>query len=226
MVPAGMDATARAESPPTPAAVEGFGGGHTRAPAVSETAVLRSPRLRERLVEAIRASAWTSAVSRGAAVVAGMLALASIGAVSALAGRGVPIPVTAVASADANGMWLAAETSPPVRGGPSVSGDAAPTPAPTSSSLPNAPPGVTADGKVILNTATTDELTKLPRVGPKRAQAIVALRQKLGRFRRPTDLLRVRGIGRKTLRVMMPAFVLDPPTATRAPDASKAPPAH
>jgi competence protein ComEA len=70
---------------------------------------------------------------------------------------------------------------------------------------------MTTDGKVILNIASADELTKLPRVGPKRAQAILELRRKLGRFRQPTDLLRVRGIGRKTLKLMLPLLVVDAP---------------
>ena len=76
---------------------------------------------------------------------------------------------------------------------------------------PSPTPGLTADGKVILNTADAATLTRLPRVGGKRAQAIVVLRERLGRFRRPTDLLRVRGIGVKTLRKMLPHLVLDPP---------------
>jgi DNA uptake protein ComE-like DNA-binding protein len=35
----------------------------------------------------------------------------------------------------------------------------------------------------------------LPSVGPKRALAILELRRRLGHFRRPSDLLRVKGIG-------------------------------
>jgi competence protein ComEA len=62
-----------------------------------------------------------------------------------------------------------------------------------------------------LNHATADELMKLPRVGAKRAQAILELRQKLGKFRQATDLLRVRGIGRKTLKQMLPLLVVDAP---------------
>jgi competence protein ComEA len=72
-------------------------------------------------------------------------------------------------------------------------------------------PGVTEDGRVILNTATAIELTRLPGVGPKRAEAIVQLRNRLKRFRRTTDLLRVRGIGVRTLKKMLPHLVLDPP---------------
>jgi competence protein ComEA len=71
--------------------------------------------------------------------------------------------------------------------------------------------GVTTDGKVILNLASADELTKLPGVGMKRAQAILALRTKLKRFKHPTDLLRVKGIGPRGLQRMLPHLVLDAP---------------
>jgi competence protein ComEA len=71
--------------------------------------------------------------------------------------------------------------------------------------------GITADGRVIINVASVDELTKLPGVGMKRAQAIVALRTKLKRFKTPTDLLRVKGIGPRGLKRMLPHLVLDAP---------------
>ena len=71
--------------------------------------------------------------------------------------------------------------------------------------------GITKDGKVILNVADVGELTRLPGVGRKRAEAIVQLRTRLGRLRKTTDLLRVKGIGVKTLKKMLPYLVLDPP---------------
>jgi competence protein ComEA len=76
--------------------------------------------------------------------------------------------------------------------------------------LPRAP-GVLPDGRVVLNTATEQELTKLPKVGPKRAAAIVALRQRMGRLRSVRDLLRVKGVGVRTLQRITPLVVLDPP---------------
>ena len=79
--------------------------------------------------------------------------------------------------------------------------------------------GITADGKVILNVATAEELTRLPGVGPKRAAAIVRLRSRLKRFRRATELLRVRGIGPKTLRKMLPHLTLDPEAQNSSRDA-------
>ena len=74
-----------------------------------------------------------------------------------------------------------------------------------------APPGITPEGKVILNVASAEELTKLPGVGLKRATAIVALRTKLKRFKHATDLLRVKGIGPRGLQRMLPHLVLDAP---------------
>jgi len=66
-----------------------------------------------------------------------------------------------------------------------------------------------ADAPVVLNRADAAELRRLPGVGAKRAEAILALRERLGRFRRPSDLLRVKGIGPRTLERMLPHLVLD-----------------
>lgn len=76
-----------------------------------------------------------------------------------------------------------------------------------------ATPGKTADGKVVLNAAEVSDLVKLPGVGPKRAQSILDLRARLGRFRKVTDLLRVKGIGVKGLKKIEPFVVLDAPPA-------------
>jgi competence protein ComEA len=88
--------------------------------------------------------------------------------------------------------------------------------------------GLLPDGRVVLNAATEAELTKLPGIGPSRAQAILALRQRLKRFRAVEDLLRVKGIGRKMLRRLRPNLVLDRPSvdalATPASTAVASPP--
>lgn len=76
---------------------------------------------------------------------------------------------------------------------------------------PDAPQGV-----VNLNTATASELERLPRIGPARAQAILALRAKLSRFSRVEQLLRVKGIGRATFRKLRPMLALDGPTTLPA----------
>ena len=69
--------------------------------------------------------------------------------------------------------------------------------------------GITPDGKVVINLASEEDLRRLPGVGPSKAKAILALRAKLGRFRRPEDLLRVKGIGRRRLARLRPLLVVD-----------------
>jgi competence protein ComEA len=59
------------------------------------------------------------------------------------------------------------------------------------------PPSVEQDERVNINEAGPEELVQLPGIGPTRAQAIVAEREKR-RFRRIEDIIRVPGIGRKT----------------------------
>lgn len=66
-----------------------------------------------------------------------------------------------------------------------------------------------ADGRVILNRAGLAELQRLPGIGAKRARAILELRQRLGRFRRASDLLRIKGIGPRLLERISPHLVLD-----------------
>jgi competence protein ComEA len=51
--------------------------------------------------------------------------------------------------------------------------------------------------KLDLNSATVEELSTLPGIGPKRARAIVAYRER-HRFARTRELRRIRGIGPKT----------------------------
>ncbi len=74
------------------------------------------------------------------------------------------------------------------------------------------PSGVLPDGRVVLNEANANEMTRLPAVGPARGEAIVKLRERLGRFRKLSDLLRVRGIGWKTLKKMREKVILDRPS--------------
>jgi len=59
-------------------------------------------------------------------------------------------------------------------------------------------------GTLNLNTASALELTKLPGVGPKKAQRIVLWRSKHGKFHRVLDLRRVKGFGAKSLKKLSP----------------------
>lgn len=53
-------------------------------------------------------------------------------------------------------------------------------------------------GMVNINTASAEQLAALPRIGPAIAQRIVAYREKNGPFKRPADLMNVKGIGEST----------------------------
>ena len=59
------------------------------------------------------------------------------------------------------------------------------------------PPSAEQDERININEADVDELVRLPGIGPARAEALIAERKKR-RFRRPEDIMRVPGIGRKT----------------------------
>jgi competence ComEA-like helix-hairpin-helix protein len=61
------------------------------------------------------------------------------------------------------------------------------------------------------NRAPEAELDRLPGVGPATARAIVAAREEGAVFRRPEDLLAVRGVGEATLERIRPALDLSAP---------------
>lgn len=67
-----------------------------------------------------------------------------------------------------------------------------------------------------LNTATVAELDGLPGVGRKRAEAIIAERDKRP-FRRPTELLRIKGIGPKLFARLRPLVAVGEPKRAGAP---------
>ena len=198
------------------------GEGHSRTLTASRSLAAR--------VHAVRHGVWAPVLAKGAAILFGMLALAAIGAASLTRGAGVPLGaastdrgnVTSVlrapASVGAHPPGIAAMGMVPLGAGtPSEPAAAlALGDAPPDGGVPPGPgspsPGVTTDGKVILNRADASELRRLPGVGPKRAEAIVLLRAKLGgRFKRLSDLLRVKGIGPKGLKKLEPHVVLDEP---------------
>ena len=171
-------------------------------------------------------SIWLPIAVKIAAAAGGALILAVIGAKAGAHGprpAGEPAP-SATPPVLAAAFMAGAATVPTA----SDAGHAepAPTPTPAPASLEAATPpggGLLADGRVVLNAASEAELTKLPGIGPSRARAILALRQRLTKFRAVEDLLRIKGIGRKMLRRLRPSVVLDRPNVD--PSAAPATPA-
>jgi competence protein ComEA len=74
------------------------------------------------------------------------------------------------------------------------------------------PPG----DRIDLNRATVSELMRLPGVGEKRAQAIVAHRQKQP-FRRPEDVVLVKGLGPAWFQKVKANLAAAAPAAAPAP---------
>ena len=205
------------------------GGGTDSAPASGRTE-------RSRRSPTAPSPAWAPWAFKAAAGVIAVLALAGIGTASLARGNdGVPFQAASSLLTGGAQHWLSALAPPspakPARSRARKADAGAPTETDASSSAaePAAQPnardgaestdegspsgGLTPDGKVVLNLANAEELTHLPSIGPKRAEAILQLRARLKRFRRATDLLRVRGIGPKTLKRMLPHLVVDPPAA-------------
>ena len=52
-------------------------------------------------------------------------------------------------------------------------------------------------GAININTATVDELERLPHIGQKTAEAIVQFRDENGPYRRVEHLMLIRGVSRK-----------------------------
>lgn len=98
---------------------------------------------------------------------------------------------------------LAGVALPSVSPGPPVVVQGSPEPLPTS--RPAASPGPLA---VSVNLATAEELERLPGIGPVLARRIVEDRARNGQYTRPEDLLRVKGIGRKTLDKLRPYLLV------------------
>jgi competence protein ComEA len=152
---------------------------------------------------------WTGPILRCVLAALGLVVLAAIGR-SAIAG-GASAPSVALAtgpSAASPSATAIATTATPTPTAPAVAAESASHDAGPASSAPPAR-RATPDDPVFLNQAALDDLRRLPGVGPKRAQAILALRQRLGRFRQVEDLLKVKGIGRSTLKKLRPLVRVD-----------------
>lgn len=53
--------------------------------------------------------------------------------------------------------------------------------------------------RININTATKDELMKIPKIGPVTAERIILYRKENGRFNSVEELIKVKGIGKKTM---------------------------
>lgn len=149
-------------------------------------------------------SAWAPVLLKLAGALALLLTLAGVGAASIVSGGGgVAVARGAPHGAEPDAGWLAPSAPEQRRADQREQ-------TPCDAGAPRAV-ALTADGRVILNLAGIEDLRKLPGVGPRRAESILALRNRLKRFRRLNELLRVRGIGVRALRRIEPHAVLDPP---------------
>lgn len=81
--------------------------------------------------------------------------------------------------------------------------------APADDDVVEGPVAPSQNGVLNLNTASEEELMRLPGVGPSKAKAILELRTQLKGFKKVEDLMRVKGIGRKTFRKLLPMLKLD-----------------
>lgn len=90
--------------------------------------------------------------------------------------------------------------------------------APIASAAPDARPAP-APAAVNVNTATAEELTALPGIGEKRAQAILEIRKEKGGFKSVDELTEVKGIGPANLEKLRPYLRVssDVPSATARP---------
>ncbi len=68
---------------------------------------------------------------------------------------------------------------------------------------------ILAEKSINLNKATKQELMSLPGIGEATAENIIALRKKIGGFRKPEDLLKVKGIGSKKLDKIIKYIFID-----------------
>jgi competence protein ComEA len=212
-----------------PAEVDSRGdeGGGSTAPATRPSWFRRSR-------EAFQGSVWAPVAMKLAGLALGMLVLSGVGVASILSGTsGVQVPLASLLGSDIHAAWLATKPASSARSA-TIAASTANVPAPTTTPTTTPPSdeksrasaassaatdsvsqassaGMTQDGKVILNLATLEDLRHLPGVGQKRADAILALRARLGHFKHVNDLLRVKGIGVRGLKKILPHVLLDAP---------------
>ena len=108
-------------------------------------------------------------------------------------------------------LWLAGVMLAAHLGGRSpMPVNAGPPPAPPAKAEPTEAAAAASERspRIPINTATVDELQKVPGIGPKRAERILEARSKRP-FRSPADLRRVKGFGAKTVRRLSEWFIFE-----------------
>ena len=186
--------------------------------------------------ETLQGSVWAPVALKLAGLLLGVLVLSGVGIVSIVSSSsGAQVSLAGMLGSDVHAAWLASKPTANATTGNSASVASASATVPNApaasanggaTSATNAPEaktdaaatgskssgGMTSDGRVILNLAAVEDLRHLPGVGQKRADAILALRARLGgHFKHVNDLLRVKGIGVRGLKKILPHVVLDPP---------------
>jgi competence protein ComEA len=69
--------------------------------------------------------------------------------------------------------------------------------------------------KININSASVQELQKLPQVGAAVAQRIVDYRTKHGKFAKIEEIMKVKGIGEKTFLKIKPLIMVDQESKTK-----------
>jgi competence protein ComEA len=65
--------------------------------------------------------------------------------------------------------------------------------------------------KVNINTASVSELTQLQKVGPKIAERIVEFRTANGPFKKPEDIMQVKGVGASIFELNKDRMIVEDP---------------
>ena len=147
----------------------------------------------------------TPAERRGALLV---LVLLALGSLHDLWRATRPLPAAAPSGIDPAGSAPATDSTYPA----DRTVQTVPEPASPAAGVP-----------IDLNRASAHELDALPGIGPVLAARIVEHREREGRFRRPEELLVVRGIGPRLFARLRPLVTAGPPMP-RGRDPGRAPP--
>jgi competence protein ComEA len=83
--------------------------------------------------------------------------------------------------------------------------------------VPSHPQDTTAK-KIDINSASVQELQKLPRIGAAVAQRIVDYREKNGKFAKIEEIMKVKGIGEKTFLQIKPLITVGQESNSRKKD--------